>query len=148
MRPPKRSRRKLWQSGRSEDRPAICWSHCQYAITASHDTLPLMPSSLPYLRIAAEEAFAPPEMLDQYRKLIEKEPGLDRGFTSLMGFYLGSSPRARQVMSRMTDLSEIRLRDMEDTGIGMQIVSLTSPGVQIFDAATAVSLAQLSNDYL
>jgi len=52
------------------------------------------------------------------------------------------------VMSRMTDLSEIRLRDMEDTGIGMQIVSLTSPGVQIFDAATAVSLAQLSNDYL
>jgi 5-carboxyvanillate decarboxylase len=107
-----------------------------------------MPSSLPFLRIAAEEAFAPPELLDQYRKLIEKEPALDPGFTSLMGFYLGSSPRARQVTARMTDVDEIRLRDMDDTGIGLQILSLTSPGVQIFDAATAISLAQVSNDYV
>lgn len=107
-----------------------------------------MPSSLDFLRIAVEEAFAPPELLDQYRKLIEREPALDPGFTSLMGFYLGSSPRARQVMSRMTDLGEIRLGDMDDTGIAVQILSLTSPGVQIFDSATAVSLAQLSNDYL
>jgi len=102
----------------------------------------------PYLRIATEEAFAPPELLTQYRKLIAEEPNLDPGFTSLMGFYLGSSPRAVQVMSRMTDLGEIRLRDMDDTGIAKQILSLTSPGVQIFDAATAVSLAELSNDYM
>ncbi|HEY7392957.1 MAG TPA: amidohydrolase family protein [Bryobacteraceae bacterium] len=106
-----------------------------------------MPSSLPYLRIAAEEAFAPPEILTRYRELIAEEPKLDRGFTSLMGFYLGSSPRAVQVMSRMTDLEEIRLRDMDETGIAKQILSLTSPGVQIFDAGTAVSLAGLTNDY-
>jgi 5-carboxyvanillate decarboxylase len=102
----------------------------------------------PYIRIAAEEAFAPPEILDGYRRLIAREPGLDPGFTSLMGFYLGASPRAVQVMSRMTDLGELRLRDMDDSGIAKQILSLTSPGVQIFDAATGTSFAQLSNDYL
>jgi 5-carboxyvanillate decarboxylase len=101
-----------------------------------------------YVRIAAEEAFAPPEILDAYRKLIAREPGLDPGFTSLMGFYLGASPRAVQVMSRMTDLGELRLRDMDESGITKQILSLTSPGVQIFDAATGTALAQLSNDYL
>ena len=102
----------------------------------------------PYIRIAAEEAFAPPEILDGYRRLIAREPGLDPGFTSLMGFYLGSSPRALQVMTRMTDLGALRLRDMDDSNIAKQILSLTSPGVQIFDAATGTSLAQLSNDYL
>jgi 2,3-dihydroxybenzoate decarboxylase len=102
----------------------------------------------PYIRIAAEEAFAPPEILDAYRKLIAREPGLDPGFTSLMGFYLGASPRAVQVMSRMTDLGELRLRDMDESGIARQILSLTSPGVQIFDASTGTALAQLSNDYL
>jgi 5-carboxyvanillate decarboxylase len=107
-----------------------------------------MPPSAPYLRIATEEAFAPPEILTRYRNLIAEEPELDRGFTSLMGFYLGSSPRAVHVMSRMTDLDEIRLRDMDETGIAKQVLSLTSPGVQIFDAAAAVPLAQLSNDYV
>ena len=101
-----------------------------------------------YIRIAAEEAFAPPEVLDAYRKLIACEPGLDPGFTSLMGFYLGSSQRAVQVMSRMTDLGDLRLRDMDESGIAKQILSLTSPGVQIFDVDTGTALAELSNDYL
>jgi 2,3-dihydroxybenzoate decarboxylase len=105
-------------------------------------------TATPYVRIAAEEAFAPPEILDAYRQLIAREPGLDAGFTSLMGFYLGASPRAVQVMSRMTDLGELRVRDMDDSGIAKQILSLTSPGVQIFDAATGAALARLSNDYL
>ena len=105
-------------------------------------------TAISYVRIAAEEAFAPREILDAYRKLIAHEPRLDPGFTSLMGFYLGASPRAVQVMSRMTDLGELRLKDMDESGIAKQILSLTSPGVQIFDAAMGTALAQLSNDYL
>ncbi|PWU10881.1 MAG: amidohydrolase [Terriglobia bacterium] len=101
-----------------------------------------------FLRIAAEEAFAPAEVLDRYRKLIDAGTLNDPGFTSLMGFYLGSSPRARQVMGRMTDLGKLRLRDMDESGIAKQILSLTSPGVQVFDGATAVALAQSSNDQL
>jgi 2,3-dihydroxybenzoate decarboxylase len=37
---------------------------------------------------------------------------------------------------------------MDATGIDLQILSLTSPGVQVFDAATAVSVAKASNDQL
>jgi 2,3-dihydroxybenzoate decarboxylase len=37
---------------------------------------------------------------------------------------------------------------MDATGIDLQILSLTSPGVQIFDAATATSLARSANDQL
>ncbi len=37
---------------------------------------------------------------------------------------------------------------MDDTGIDMQILSLTSPGVQVFDAATANALARDANDEL
>jgi 2,3-dihydroxybenzoate decarboxylase len=51
-------------------------------------------------------------------------------------------------MERMQDLSERRLGDMDAAGIGMQILSLTAPGVQIFDADAAVALARSSNDQL
>ena len=37
---------------------------------------------------------------------------------------------------------------MDASGIDMQVMSLTSPGVQVFDAATANSLAASSNDEL
>jgi len=37
---------------------------------------------------------------------------------------------------------------MDATGIDLQILSLTCPGVQIFDAATACALARSSNDLL
>jgi 5-carboxyvanillate decarboxylase len=48
----------------------------------------------------------------------------------------------------MTDLGDLRLRDMDQTGIAKQILSLTAPGVQVFDAPTAVALARSSNDFM
>jgi 5-carboxyvanillate decarboxylase len=102
-----------------------------------------------YQRIASEEAFAPPELLDHYRALLKDGSNLDPGFMSLYGFYLGNpSARITDVMARMTDVGERRIHDMDQTGIAKQILSLTSPGVQIFDAPTAVALARSSNDFL
>ncbi len=102
-----------------------------------------------YQRIAAEEAFAPPELLDQYQSLLKNGSNPDPGFASLYGFYLGNpSPRITEVMARMTDVGERRIHDMDQTGIAKQILSLTAPGVQIFDAPTAVALARSSNDFL
>ncbi|HWF08395.1 MAG TPA: amidohydrolase family protein [Bryobacteraceae bacterium] len=102
-----------------------------------------------YKRIAAEEAFAPPEILDHYRALLNDGADHDPGFASLCGFYLNNaSPRIQEVISRMTDLGDLRINDMDSTGIARQILSLTAPGVQIFDAPLAVSLARESNDYL
>src|SRR5690349_20213808 len=47
-----------------------------------------------YLRIAAEEAFAPPELLQQYRELLSGSGDVDPGFESLWGHYLGKSAQA------------------------------------------------------
>jgi 2,3-dihydroxybenzoate decarboxylase len=100
-------------------------------------------------RIATEEAFAPPEILDRYRMLLSEASFNDPGFTSLCGFYLGNpSARIQEVIARMTDLGSIRLRDMDETGIAKQILSLTAPGVQVFDASDAVALARYSNDFM
>jgi 2,3-dihydroxybenzoate decarboxylase len=66
-----------------------------------------------------------------------------------MGFYLNNSgPRLTEIRAQIQDLGERRIRDMDATGIAKQILSLTSPGVQVFDAPTAVSLANSFNDQL
>jgi 2,3-dihydroxybenzoate decarboxylase len=101
-----------------------------------------------YLRIATEEAFAPRELLDRYKQLLDSGYD-DPGFRSLWGFYGGNmNPRIRRVNERMTDLGDLRIQDMDDTGIARQILSLTAPGVQVFDPDTAVGLARASNDFL
>jgi 5-carboxyvanillate decarboxylase len=101
-----------------------------------------------YLRIATEEAFAPPEMITRYRKLLD-EPGVDPGFQSLMGFYLRSqAERPRFIFERLQDLGELRLADMQARGIDRQIIALTAPGVQILPKDEAVALSVLANDQL
>ena len=102
-----------------------------------------------YLRIATEEAYAPPELFERYKKLLEDGSHNDPGFASFMGFYLNNSgPRLTEIREQIQDIGERRLRDMDATGIAKQILSLTSPGVQVFDAPTAVSLATSFNDQL
>ena len=102
----------------------------------------------PYLRIATEEAFAPPEMLDIYRKILAKDD-CDPGFNGLMGFYMSSpSARAQHIMRCLTDLGDVRLQHMDEAGIDHQVIALTAPGVQVMDKDTAVSFARLANDQL
>ncbi len=102
-----------------------------------------------YRRIAAEEAFATRDMLDRYRRLLASGNHDDPGFNSLWGFYLGSgSERAQSIIQRLQDLGPNRIADMDATGIDMQVLSLTSPGVQVFDPATANALAIDANDEL
>ena len=102
-----------------------------------------------YLRIATEEAYAPPELITRYRTLLDQGLHNDPGFESFMRFYLtNSGPRLVEIREQMQDLGERRIRDMNLTGIAKQIVSITAPGVQIFDAATAVPLAISFNDQL
>ncbi|HEY6443606.1 MAG TPA: amidohydrolase family protein [Candidatus Acidoferrales bacterium] len=103
----------------------------------------------PYLRIATEEAYAPPELFERYRKLLDDGSHNDPGFASFMGFYLNNSgPRLTEIRAQIQDIGERRIRDMDQTGIAKQILSLTSPGVQVFDAPTAVPLATSFNDQL
>ncbi len=102
----------------------------------------------PYLRIATEEAFAPPELLARWKSMLEKGGNLDPGFVGQWGYFLGQSPRSVGIASRLQDLGEQRIRDMDSTGIARQILSLTNPGVQLFNPAEGAALAVLFNDQL
>jgi 2,3-dihydroxybenzoate decarboxylase len=102
-----------------------------------------------FRRIATEEAFATRELFKAYRDLLARNGSQDIGFNSLMGYYLNNpSDRTRAVSERLEDLGARRIADMDATGIDVQILSLTSPGVQIFDADTAAGLARAANDEL
>lgn len=48
----------------------------------------------------------------------------------------------------LTELGEGRLRRMDEAGIDMQVLSLSFPGVELFDAADATPLAREINDEL
>ena len=101
-----------------------------------------------YQRIATEEAFAPPEMLEIYRKILSKGDA-DPGFQGLMGFYMSSpSARAQHIMRCLTDLDQLRIQHMDECGIDKQVIALTAPGLQAMDKSTAVAFAQIANDQL
>src|ERR1700729_3241737 len=109
-----------------------------------------MPAENPgYLRIATEEAFATPEILAAWREMLDSGSVDDPGFRSLWGFYLTSdAERPTLLRERLVNLGERRLADMDATGIDRQIISLTAPGAQIFDAARGSAMAAMANDQL
>jgi predicted TIM-barrel fold metal-dependent hydrolase len=49
---------------------------------------------------------------------------------------------------RLDDLGELRIREMDEVGIDMQVLSETAPAMHNMDAEQAVPLARRSNDYL
>jgi 2,3-dihydroxybenzoate decarboxylase len=103
----------------------------------------------PYLRVATEEAYAPPDLIERYKRMIRDGSSRDPGFESLMGYFLfNDSPRTNAIVERLQDLGERRLGDMDATGIAKQVISITAPGLQVFDADTAVGLASSYNDQL
>lgn len=53
-----------------------------------------------------------------------------------------------KIRERIFDLNELRLREMDEAGIDMQILSHGAPAVQRLDAATAVPVARKANDKL
>ncbi|TKD49883.1 amidohydrolase family protein [Sphingomonas baiyangensis] len=95
-------------------------------------------------RIAAEEAFATPEQLAAYRLLGEsgwRDPDVQ--------FWKGAVAGAfDDIVARLLDVGEGRVAAMDRHGIDVQILSLTSPGVQLFAPARASELARASNDLL
>lgn len=102
-----------------------------------------------YRRIATEEAFAPPDLIRRFREGIRDGTVDDPGFCSLMGYFLfNDSAHTRAVVERLQDVGERRIADMDAAGIAAQVVALTAPGVQIFDAATAAPLTVEYNDLL
>ena len=102
------------------------------------------PAKVDYRRIATEEAWGPPELFKMYIDLIENGALTDPGFVSMWGRFV----RNTALIGQLQDIGEKRIRDMDVAGVDKMVLSLTAPGVQIFDAATANSLATSTNDQL
>ena len=56
--------------------------------------------------------------------------------------------RYANLIERLCDVDAKRLAEMDAAGIDMQVLSVTSPGVEQLDAADAIALARDTNDYL
>lgn len=102
-----------------------------------------------YKRIATEEAWCTPDLMKRFQRLLDEGQHGDPGFENLWGFFAKSqSARARDLYERIQDLESRRLADMDATGIDMQLLMLTAPGVQMFEPGLACDLAASSNDQL
>jgi 2,3-dihydroxybenzoate decarboxylase len=61
------------------------------------------------------------------------------------GYYAVKSPVAT---SRLPDLGALRLKEMDEAGIDLQVISHVQPAAQIYDAATSIKLTREANDVL
>ncbi len=93
-------------------------------------------------RIATEEAFVIPEVLRPMLDRFEAEPY----HPDL--FFWSKAADGSPLQRRLLDLGEERLQIMDETGVDVQVISLASTGVQMFEADEATHLATLANDVL
>src|SRR5688572_24860424 len=101
-----------------------------------------------FRKIAVEEAFSIPEVAAQLQK-VARAPGDSLDLALVKGIYDGAPGYGNMnFLEGLLDIEDKRLRDMDENGVDMHILSLTAPGVQMFDADTACELATLANDRL
>src|SRR6476659_7485386 len=56
--------------------------------------------------------------------------------------------RVSDVERRLLDMGELRLREMDEAGIDIQVLSHGAPGTQKLDAETSVRMSRQTNDRL
>ena len=100
-------------------------------------------------RIATEEAFSIPEVAAALRDLCNG-PSVPHNIDMMLvrNIYGGGGNYQSRFLAPLLDLTGERLRDMQANDVDMQVLSLTAPGVQLFDADTATELATVANDRL
>jgi len=86
-----------------------------------------------------EKRYPVPEVIEQEKYILSDAPFLS-GMTT--------SPDTRKMMDQLCDMGKGRLDVMDKNGIEAQVVSLVSPGVQIFETNTGTSLARGYNNRL
>ena len=122
-------------------------------------------SPAPSLRkIATEEAFTIPEIAKAYKGLVQKggtnldlmvlkqiydTPVIDAAKVPVKNSDVSNRDKATQgMLPKLLDFDSVRLADMDASNVAMHLLSLTMPGVQVFETGQAIELAQLANDRL
>lgn len=105
-----------------------------------------------FRRIATEEAFCIPEVAAKLRE-VARAPGNSLDLRLVRAIYDQKSPSPSagslgRFLAGLLDLEKDRIRIMDENGVDVHLLSLTAPGVQMFDADSATELAALANDRL
>jgi len=108
-------------------------------------------------RIAVEEHFSTREHAEQFRLILTKQFPVREVVEAEQQLHVEvrwlpaskySTGNANTLSGKILEVGEQRIKEMEEDGIDMQILSLIAPGVQVFDPATGTSLARKVNDQL
>ena len=94
-----------------------------------------------YKRIAVEETFTIPEIVDALRDYVSNNPDAEPGLSAPP--YIVS-----ETINTLYDLGKERISQMDKANIDLQVLSLWSPGVQIFEPTQAEELSILVNNHL
>lgn len=102
-------------------------------------------------KIATEEAFATAELVTAWLEIARAAPEASLDVpTGILSIFDNPQPGSNQDRFRrkLLDTGIERLADMDEAGVDMQILSVTIPGVQMFEPAKASELAITTNDHL
>ncbi|MAF49877.1 MAG: amidohydrolase family protein [Rhodospirillales bacterium] len=101
------------------------------------------------MKISTEEAFVPPVLIEEWRKLLAAGAPGEPGFELLIGPILDPvSDWEAMLLERLPELGPLRLQAMDESGVDMQLIFLSSPGVQPLNADRGGALAAEANDTL
>jgi 5-carboxyvanillate decarboxylase len=98
-------------------------------------------------KIATEEACTIPEVVSALRDVV-RAGGSNLDLRLLSTIYDAPTGTQPRFLPELLDLEAQRLADMDRHGVEMHLLSLTAPGVQMFDADTGTALAIVANDRL
>ena len=94
-------------------------------------------------KIATEEAFTIPEVASALRDVV-RAGGRNLDLPLLAAIYDAPAGTQPRFLQELLDLDAQRLADMDRHNVQMHLLALTAPGVQMFDAEMATSLARVA----
>jgi 5-carboxyvanillate decarboxylase len=97
--------------------------------------------------ITVEEAFVTAEIADAWKPVLRSKD-CEAGFKAMGNSILAETPQNEALHNRLLDIGQGRIDHMDKIGVDMQVLSLTSPGVQVFNADLATALTRDANDFL
>jgi predicted TIM-barrel fold metal-dependent hydrolase len=100
------------------------------------------------LRIATEEACSFPEVTAEMKK-VAAQGGDNLDIEIIQAIYnMPWNGPGESTLDRLLDVGAGRIAVMDASGVDMHLLSLSSPGVQMFETDRAVALAALANDQM